>query len=115
MVRDEGSRQAAGRYGVEYRSLHFEKAASQERLADRPQLAGVAATPPAPPTPILREVITEWWNDSEKKHTVRGLGLAAAVGVVESVIARLRLTKVPYMLITAFAFSALALIFQMGR
>jgi len=43
------------------------------------------------------------------------LGLAAAVGVVESVIARLRLTKVPYMLITAFAFSALALIFQMGR
>ncbi|MCM2266569.1 MAG: NADH-quinone oxidoreductase subunit H [Elusimicrobiales bacterium] len=42
-------------------------------------------------------------------------GVAAAVGIVESVMARLRLTKVPYMLITAFAFSALALIFQMGR
>ena len=42
-------------------------------------------------------------------------GVAAAVGVVESVIARLRLIKVPYMLITAFAFSTLALIFQMGR
>jgi len=43
------------------------------------------------------------------------LAVAAAVGVTESVIARLRLIKVPYMLITAFAFSALALIFQMGR
>ena len=43
------------------------------------------------------------------------LGMAAAVGVVESIIARLRLTKVPYLLITAFAFSSLALIFQMGR
>ena len=42
-------------------------------------------------------------------------GVAAAVGITESVIARLRLTKVPYMLITAFTFSALALIFQMGR
>lgn len=31
---------------------------------------------PAPSNPSLREVITEWWNDSEKKHTVRGLGLA---------------------------------------
>jgi len=41
--------------------------------------------------------------------------VAAAVGVVESVIARLRLIKVPYLLITAFAFSALAMIFQMGR
>ena len=43
------------------------------------------------------------------------LAVAGAVGVTESVIARLRLIKVPYMLITAFAFSALALIFQMGR
>jgi formate hydrogenlyase subunit 4 len=43
------------------------------------------------------------------------LGVAAAVGVVESIMARLRLLKVPYMLITAFAFSALALIFQLGR
>jgi formate hydrogenlyase subunit 4 len=43
------------------------------------------------------------------------LGVAAAVGAVESVMARLRLLKVPYMLITAFAFSALALIFQLGR
>lgn len=43
------------------------------------------------------------------------LGVAAAVGTVESVMARLRLLKVPYMLITAFAFSALALIFQLGR
>ncbi|MBI4351401.1 MAG: NADH-quinone oxidoreductase subunit H [Elusimicrobia bacterium] len=42
-------------------------------------------------------------------------GVAAAVGVTESITARLRLTKVPYMLITAFTFSALALIFQMGR
>ncbi len=43
------------------------------------------------------------------------LGMAAAVGVVESIMARLRLTKVPYLLITAFAFSSLALIFQLGR
>jgi formate hydrogenlyase subunit 4 len=43
------------------------------------------------------------------------LVVAAAVGVTESVIARLRLVKVPFMLITAFAFSALALIFQMSR
>jgi len=41
--------------------------------------------------------------------------VAAAVGVVESAMARLRLTIVPYMLITAFAFSSLALIFQLGR
>ena len=43
------------------------------------------------------------------------LAVAGAVGVTESVIARLRLVKVPFMLITAFAFSALALIFQMSR
>lgn len=42
-------------------------------------------------------------------------GIAAAVGALESALARLRLVKVPYMLITAFAFSALALIFHMGR
>jgi formate hydrogenlyase subunit 4 len=41
--------------------------------------------------------------------------VAAAVGVTESALARLRLLKVPYMLITAFAFSALALLFQLGR
>ncbi|MDA8242971.1 MAG: NADH-quinone oxidoreductase subunit H [Elusimicrobia bacterium] len=43
------------------------------------------------------------------------LGMAVAVGVTESAMARLRLLKVPYMLITAFAFAALALIFQLGR
>jgi formate hydrogenlyase subunit 4 len=43
------------------------------------------------------------------------LAVAAAVGAVESIMARLRLLKVTYMLITAFAFSALALIFQLGR
>lgn len=43
------------------------------------------------------------------------LAVAAAVGITESAIARLRLIKVPFMLITAFAFSALALIFQMSR
>lgn len=43
------------------------------------------------------------------------LGVAAAVGVTESIMARLRLLKVPYLLITAFAFSSLALIFQFGR
>ncbi len=43
------------------------------------------------------------------------LCVAVGVGLVESVMARLRLINVPYMLITAFAFSALALIFQMGR
>lgn len=41
--------------------------------------------------------------------------IAVAVGVVESVMARLRMSKVPYMLITALSFSALALIFQVGR
>ncbi len=55
-----------------------------------------------------------WFSDSALFLLVM-LATAAAVGVVESVIARLRLIKVPYMLITAFAFSALALIFQMGR
>ncbi|MDD2804463.1 MAG: NADH-quinone oxidoreductase subunit H [Elusimicrobiales bacterium] len=55
------------------------------------------------------------WATDSALFLLMMLGLAAAVGVVESVIARLRLTKVPYMLITAFAFSALALIFQMGR
>jgi formate hydrogenlyase subunit 4 len=38
------------------------------------------------------------------------LALAAAVGVVESVMARLRLVRVPQLLATAAAFSALALI-----
>lgn len=42
-------------------------------------------------------------------------GVAAAVGVLEASISRLRLTKVPYLLITAFTFSTLALIFQLGR
>ncbi len=43
------------------------------------------------------------------------IGVAAAVGAVESAMARLRLLKVPYLLITAFAFSALALILQLAR
>ena len=41
--------------------------------------------------------------------------LAAVVGVVESVMARLRLLKVPYLLFSALSFSVLALIFQAGR
>ena len=41
--------------------------------------------------------------------------LAAVVGVLESVIARLRFLKVPYLLFTAFSFSVLALMFQAGR
>ncbi|HBW22374.1 MAG: hydrogenase [Elusimicrobia bacterium GWA2_56_46] len=41
--------------------------------------------------------------------------LAAAVGVVESVMGRLRLLKVPHLLMTALTFSILALIFQAGR
>ena len=55
-----------------------------------------------------------WVSDSALFLLVM-FAVAGAVGTVESVIARLRLTKVPYMLITAFAFSTLALIFQMGR
>lgn len=55
------------------------------------------------------------WASDAGLFLLAMLGVAAAVGVVESVVARLRLLKVPYMLITAFAFSALALIFQMGR
>ncbi|MFA6434433.1 MAG: NADH-quinone oxidoreductase subunit H [Elusimicrobiales bacterium] len=41
--------------------------------------------------------------------------IAALVGVVESVMGRLRLLKVPYLLMTALTFSILALIFQAGR
>jgi formate hydrogenlyase subunit 4 len=41
--------------------------------------------------------------------------IAAVVGVVESVMGRLRLIKVPYLLMTALTFSILALIFQAGR
>lgn len=55
------------------------------------------------------------WASDTGLFLLAMLGVAAAVGLVESVLARLRLFKVPYMLITAFAFSALALIFQMGR
>lgn len=55
------------------------------------------------------------WAQDTGMFLLLMLGVAAAVGVVESVMARLRMIKVPYMLITAFAFSALALIFQMGR
>ncbi len=55
------------------------------------------------------------WATDSALFLLAVLGTAAAVGVVESVMARLRLLKVPYMLITAFAFSALALIFQMSR
>jgi len=55
------------------------------------------------------------WAGDCALFLVMMLAVAAAVGIVESILARLRLTKVPYLLITAFAFSALALIFQMGR
>ncbi len=55
------------------------------------------------------------WLPETGRFLLVMLGVAAAVGVVESVMGRLRLIKVPYMLITAFAFSALALIFQLGK
>lgn len=42
-------------------------------------------------------------------------GIAAAVGVVESALARLRMLKVPYMLMGGLIFAALALLFQTGR
>jgi len=41
--------------------------------------------------------------------------IAAVVGAIESVMGRLRLLKVPYLLMTALTFSILALIFQAGR
>lgn len=41
--------------------------------------------------------------------------IAAAVGVVESAMGRLRLLRVPYLLMTALTFSVLALILQAGR
>ena len=41
--------------------------------------------------------------------------IAAVVGVVESIMGRLRLIKVPYLLMTALTFSILALMFQAGR
>ena len=41
--------------------------------------------------------------------------LAAAVGAVESAMARLRLFKVPYLLMGGLIFSVLALLFQTGR
>jgi formate hydrogenlyase subunit 4 len=41
-------------------------------------------------------------------------GLAVAVGVVESVTARVRLVRVPQLLAAAAALSALALIFSLG-
>jgi len=63
---------------------------------------------------VLPRHTGSWPSDSALFLLVM-FAVAAGVGVVESVIARLRLTKVPYLLITAFAFSALALIFQMGR
>jgi len=46
------------------------------------------------------------------------LGLAAAVGVVESIMARLRFTQVPQFLIGAFAIAAVgfaAMTFRAGR
>ena len=42
-------------------------------------------------------------------------GIAAAVGAVESVMARLRLLKVPYLLMGGLIFSVLALLFQTSR
>jgi formate hydrogenlyase subunit 4 len=39
--------------------------------------------------------------------------LAVAVGIIESVMARLRLLKVPHLLVIALSLSILALIFQM--
>lgn len=55
------------------------------------------------------------WAEDCLLFTAAVLAVAVAAGVVESVMARLRLLKVPHMLITAFAFSALALILGMAR
>jgi formate hydrogenlyase subunit 4 len=55
------------------------------------------------------------WASDSGMFLLMMFAVAAGVGVVESALARLRLTKVPYLLITAFAFSALGLIFQMAR
>ncbi|OGS14403.1 MAG: hydrogenase [Elusimicrobia bacterium RIFOXYA12_FULL_57_11] len=41
--------------------------------------------------------------------------IAAGIGVVESVMARLRMIKVQYLLMAALVFSVLALLFQTGR
>ncbi|HBA61661.1 MAG TPA: hydrogenase [Elusimicrobia bacterium] len=55
------------------------------------------------------------WLTDAGLFTAAMFAIAVVVGVVESIMARLRMSKVPYMLITALAFSALALIFQVGR
>ena len=63
---------------------------------------------------ILPRHSTSWLIDSALFLLAMFL-IAVVVGVTESVMARLRLLKVPYLLFTALAFSVLALIFQAGR
>ena len=52
------------------------------------------------------------WVDTAG-FTAAMLVLAVAVGMVESIMARLRLLKVPHLLVVALLLSVLALIFQM--
>ena len=63
---------------------------------------------------VLPRHSTSWFVDSGRFMLMMFV-LAAAVGALESVIARLRFLKVPYLLFTAFSFSILALMFQAGR
>jgi formate hydrogenlyase subunit 4 len=60
---------------------------------------------------ILPRHSGSWLVDSGA-FTLAMFALAAAVGAVESVMARLRLLAVPYLLLAASVFSILALIFQ---
>ena len=63
---------------------------------------------------ILPKHSGSWLADSGA-FVLAMFAIAAVVGVVESVMGRLRLLKVPYLLMTALTFSILALIFQAGR
>ena len=63
---------------------------------------------------ILPRHSGSWLVDS-RAFILAMFAIAAVVGAVESVMGRLRLLKVPYLLMTAFTFSILALIFQAGR
>ena len=63
---------------------------------------------------ILPRHFGSWLLDSGA-FVLALFAIAAAVGAAESVMGRLRLLKVPYLLMTALSFSILALIFQAGR
>ena len=63
---------------------------------------------------VLPRHTGSWFYDGAAFLFMMGL-IAAAVGAVESVMARLRLLKVPYLLMGGLIFSVLALLFQTGR